>query len=473
MEEVLERIHRYSLEIMEDPGVRLHDDEILNKLASKGVKVKEDIVHFTEEQVTQCLALAPSSFNLTARNPDHNLTIGDNSRCIAGGFGAPMVVTAENRRREAQFDDYIRAVKLIHATDLVHLNGGVLVQPKDIPPDLASLIMIYTALTLSDKPFMGIQDHEPQLRRIMALNTILFGGEEEFKKHPKSLYLVSTFSPLQIDAQGLATLKVCCEYNQAICITPGLMCGATSPITPAGSLVQANAEFLTGLCTAQMLAPGTPIVYGCLGTPVDMRTGVLTLGSPARTAFTNLAAAMAEKYNIPNRGIGTVTDAGQVSVQSGYESMFSLSGDYQRRTSFILHGAGILDSFSAFSFEKWINDLEIIRILNKSYELPKLDEDDFALETIRNVGPGGEFLTSPHTMKHCRSIPFSSDLAPFKTEDPQHYLGILSTNIQKELSKLEAAYQLPNMPPKVQEQMDEFIVNAGVSEEIVHAVRPK
>ena len=463
MQNVSELIHRASLEILKDPGVCLHDPIVLEVLKKRGVQVEGQRVRLTEEQVMESLATAPSTFTLMGRNAHHTISIGNNSRCIAPAYGTPEIVTADHQHRRACFNDYIRIAKLVQATDLLHLNGGILAQPGELETDLAGLIMVYTALNLGDKPLLGIQGTEPQVQRIMELGCIAFGGVDEFKRCPRFLFLVNTLSPLQIDTNALATLRICAEYNQAVIITPGLMFGSTSPITPVGSMVQANAEFLAGACIAQTLSPGMPVVFGCLGSPADLRTGGISLGSPSRFAFKKMATQMAEKYKLPNRGIGAVTDAGQVSVQSGYEAMLTLSSDYQHRTSLVVHGAGILNSFSHFSFEQFMVDLEIIRILNKNYEPLEVDESSLALNLIRQAGPGGEFLTSPHTLKHCRTLLFQPELAPSRTESPQAYRKAFALMIEKGLLKLERKYCTPDIPINIQHSMDDYMMECGVS----------
>jgi len=463
MQNISKQIHKASLEILNDPGVCLHDPIVLKALKNQGFQVEGQQVKFTEEQIMSGLATAPSTFTLKGRNALNNISIGNNSRCMAPAYGAPEVVMADHQRRPACLNDYIRIAKLVQATDLLHLSGGILAQPGELEPDLASLIMIYTALTLGDKPLIGIQGTEYEVRRIMELGCIAFGSEAQFKSCPRFLFLVNTLSPLQMDANALATLRICAEYNQAAIITPGLMFGATSPITPAGSMVQANAEFLAGACVAQILSPGMPVVYGCLGCPADLRTGGLSLGSPSRFVFKRMATQMAEKYALPNRGIGAETDAGQVSAQSGYEAMMTLSSDYQYRTSLVVHSAGILNSFSQFSFEQFMVDLEIIRMLNKINEPLMVDEASLALDVIRKAGPGGEFLTSPHTLKHCRTLLFQPELAPPKTDSPQAYENAFARTIEKGLLRLEKKYCTPDMPKSIQHGMDDYMKSCGIS----------
>jgi trimethylamine--corrinoid protein Co-methyltransferase len=360
--------------------------------------------------------------------------------------------------------------KLVQATDLLQINGGILVQPQDVEARWASATMSYAALCLSDKPLLGVQGQESQARRIMELGTIAFGGEAEFKREPHFLFLVNTLSPLQIDAQALATIKVCAQYNQALILSPGVITGLTAPITPLGSMVQANAEFLAGLCVSQILSPGLPVVFGCKCAQGDMRSGGLSTSSPNGVPFTTWATGLAEKYRLPNRGMGAVTDAGQVSVQSGYEALLMLSCDFANRTSLVVHAAGILGGYAAFSFEQFMVDLELIRLLNRANEAFHFDEDDLALEVIREVGPGGEFLTHPHTVKHCRRVPFLSTLAPPMAENPEIFQDEFNRRIQRELDQLEQNYQRPEMAPEIQGELRACMSRIGVPDKTLREI---
>jgi len=100
-------------------------------------------------------------------------------------YGASLVVTPENRRRNATLADYLRIAKLVHSTPLLTLNGGVLVQPADASGELSSLVMVCCAMCLSDKPLIDVQDGEIQVRRVMELCSILSGDENVFKASPQ------------------------------------------------------------------------------------------------------------------------------------------------------------------------------------------------------------------------------------------------------------------------------------------------
>lgn len=455
-------IHHSSLELLKSPGVRLHDREILEQLKKHGTRIENDMAMFTEAQVMGSLSSAPKSFTLNSANSDRSLVIGGNSRCMAGSFGAPFIVTPDHRKRQATFDDFIRVARLIHATELIQINGGILVQPNEIDPGMDKLLMVRAALALSDKPLLGLQGSYREVRQIMELGAIAFGGDRCFRAQPHMLFMINTLSPLQIESEALGTIRACAEYGQPLAITPALITGNTCPITTEGAMVQANTEFLAALCVAQILCPGLPVVYGCLSAQGDMRNGGVNVASPSRFAYIRLAAQMADKYNLPNRGQGVLTDAGQLSFQSGYEAMFTLGSTYMNRTDLTIHGAGILAGFAAFSYEQFMLDLELIQIMERAHRECSFSKDALALDVIRQVGPGGEFLTHVHTMKHCRSEPYVSQLAPIKNDNPLQYLTDLESNLKKSLLRLEQAYEKPDLDQVLQRDMDTYMTGSGV-----------
>lgn len=460
-------IHRSSLELLWSPGVRLRNEEVLELLKKGGARVEGDMIMFSGEDVMESLARAPETFTLHAVNSDRAISIGGNSRCMAGSFGAPTIVTSDHRRRPATFDDYIRVARLVHASDRIHINGGALVQPADLEPGTDRLMMIRAALAITDKPLLGIQGDYEDVARLMELCRIARGGEARFTVSSHILFLVNTSSPLQIDRQALGTILACARFHQPLVITPAPMAGCTGPITTEGSLVLANTEFLAALCVAQKLRPGLPVVYGCLSSQGDMRSGAPRIASPNRAAFMRLAARMAEKYHLPCRGQGVAADAGQLSFQSAYEAVFTLSYTYINRTSLTIHAAGILDSFGAFSYEQFMLDLEMIRMMDRAHREFTFSEDAMALDVIRRVGPGGEFLSDDHTLEHCRTEPYISSLAPEGGDDPRQYLADLDSKLKKSLAILEQSYKKPDLDESLQREMDAHLADLDIPAELI------
>jgi trimethylamine--corrinoid protein Co-methyltransferase len=181
------------------------------------------------------------------------------------------------------------------------------------------------------------------------------------------------------------------------------MAGATSPVTLAGSLALQNAEILAGIVLAQLVREGAPVVFAGASSNVDMGHAHLSIGSPEMAVNTAATAQMARYYNLPSRSGGAVCDAKVPDAQAGYESMMSLLMAQVSGINFVLHSAGILESYNCVSYEKFIIDDEMcgmVKRIKKGYEV---NADTLCLNVIREVGPGGHFLDTDHTFEHFRT----------------------------------------------------------------------
>ena len=198
-------------------------------------------------------------------------------------------------------------------------------------------------------------------------------------------------------------------------ITAGVMSGTTAPITPAGALSMSNAEALAAIAITQMLREGTPVVMGVVVVPADMRSGGLNLGAPAHAICIRYAKALADMYGIPCRCGGCGSNADGLTAQSGYESMINMFVSLQEKVDLIIHSAGILSSYSGMSFEKFITDLEVVRIIEHHLADIIVNDNALALPVIVETGHGGEFLTHSHTLAQCRNVPWTGVIDATRT----------------------------------------------------------
>ena len=181
------------------------------------------------------------------------------------------------------------------------------------------------------------------------------------------------------------------------------MAGSTGPITLAGVLAQQNAEVLAGIALAQLVNPGVPVVYGSTSTNIDMKTGSLAIGSPELSLMTIASAQMARHYGLPSRAGGALTDAKTIDAQAGYESMLGLLTAINSGADFVLHSAGILNSYLTFSYEKFVLDDEMCGMLRRYQRGIQIAPETLALDVITRVAHGGNFLLQEHTVERCRT----------------------------------------------------------------------
>ena len=189
------------------------------------------------------------------------------------------------------------------------------------------------------------------------------------------------------------------------------MAGGTGPASLAGSLVVQNAEVLSGLVIAQLVNPGTPVVYGTVSTLMDLSTGNIAYGSIEQSLLNVASAQMAKFYHIPCRGTAGVTDSNLVDVQAGIESTSSILCQAMAGMNFIHAAAGGLEGTVTASYEKLIIDEQIIGMAFRFLQGITLNEKSLALDVIHEVGPRGNYLAHEHTVKMFKKEHFIARLS--------------------------------------------------------------
>ena len=457
MGDELRKIHKASVRILSEIGIRLHHPEILELLQTKGIRVEGKTAYFEDKQLKHWVNMAPGRFSLTARNPEYEMFIGGDKLEYAAGYGAACIVDAQGNRRSARIEDYLKFLQLVHQSRYFNLNGGLLVQPMDLMGIPGIPLMLYATILYSDKCLMGMQSNARTMEQIMDMVAIIFGGKDKLLEQPRILTMISTLSPLQIDRDALDSMLICSRYRQPMIFSPGPSAGTTGPITIAGNISLANAEALAGIAISQMIRPGTPVIYGLQSTVADMQSGSVSTASPAYSIQSTYCARLARMYGIPSRTGGTNNDAKGVSVQSGYESMFTMLNACLNGVNLVVHSAGMLDSYAATSYEQFIVDLEIISMIEFYLQGIEIDEDSFAFEVIKEVGSGGQFLTTEHTLQRCRTESWSpmiglrGALAGISPNDQFLY------NIEKSMDKMLKSYVRPTLDAQVHQNLQAYL----------------
>ena len=405
--DLLTGLHEHTIQVLADPGVAFHSKKALKIFKRHGMNVDGNVVRFQPDQITSALETAPSSFTVKARNRENDLHIGGHETVFAPGYGPPFVIELDGSLRSATMEDYTKFCRLVQSSPYINCNGHMMVQPSDVPPDTAHLDMLAASLRHCDKVFMGASGSEQMAKDSLEMARLVWPDLD----FPVMISLVNSLSPLQFAKEMAESLIVFAQAGQPLMIMGGGMLGATSPIDISSFIVVQNAVFLAGLCLAQLVRPGTPVIYSVGGAPLDMKTGNYSIGAPEEPVLIRLGSQMAKFYNLPCRGGGALTDAVTLDYQAGMESMATLSGSVKEGMDFILHSCGILGTYLAMSYEKFLADeemcgyiLQMSKYLDRIYQPP-----DLAL--IRQVGIGGEYLTSPETLKRCRTEFFQPDLA--------------------------------------------------------------
>lgn len=468
MKKNMKMIHDASMKVLAKTGMKFHHPGAIEVLKAHGIRMEGNIAYFTEDQVMYWVKKAPSGFTLYARNPKYNVYLGDDSVNPAPPYGAPTVIEKDGTRRDGTLLDYVNFAKLIHANEDFSVNGGLMIQPNDIDIPTSCLAMFYATMTHSDKAMMVSAGNAKQMQAMIDSAAVLFGGAEELKKYPRLATLVNTISPLQIDDNMTEVLFAFAKAGQPIAVTNTAMAGSTSPVTLAGTMAMSNAEILATIALAQMVNPGTPVLYCSNATAADMRTGAFMCGTPEQAICYKYSGNMGKYYSLPTRGGGGESDAKVVNAQSGYEAMMNLMTSWQVGINLMVHSVGILDSFNSVSYEKLIQDFEIIRYIKRINRDVTFNEESFALDLIDQVGHDGEFLTQEHTFRHCRTETINA-LVGVRGPCDQPATQV-ETNIELRINSLMDSYVQPKIDDAVLAQIKDILAEQGMDRTVLDQI---
>lgn len=416
----VQQVHAASLSILARTGVTVTSDDALEVFVRGGARVAREAqrVYLEPALIEQALATAPDRYTLHSRNSANNVIIGGEYCAVMPAGGPPYVRDLEGVRRAGTLADVENFTRLSAMSSEVQVLARKAVEAQDVPVAIRHLACWRAVLLLSDKPVTsGFVGGRPEAEDALQMLAAMFGGESALDGRPVAQCNMNVNSPLHYDKAMVEGLLAFARLGQPVIITPFVMAGVMGPATLAGALAQHNAEVLAGVVLAQLVRPGTPVVYGTATSNTDLRTGAPAIGSPESAVSVAVCAQMARHYRLPCRGGGALTDSPVPDAQSNYERMMVLMTSVLSGVNFMLHGLGILESYLTVCYEQFVIDLELIAMLRELVRPLEINTETLALDTIHEVGPGGFFLDAPHTLRHHRHahfLPHISQRLPYE-----------------------------------------------------------
>ena len=398
----LEMIHDNSMRIMEEVGVLMPYDHAKELLAKAGAKVEGDIVKIPRSLTEWAIKTAPSSYTIHSVNDAKSVEMDCETTRYVGPYGSPFVLDLDNGRHNATIDDFRKIVTICDALENIDIQSHISCECSDIDEHIRPLNMVYNTMRLSEKPGMGsIYGYENSLACI-ELQSIPFGGLEAIKDKPVIASIPCTLTPLSYDPNQLGAIRAYAETGQVQLINSLSIAGMTAPATLVGLVSVQNAEVLAGIVYAQLVREGCPVVYSASGSNAEMSNGLLSIGSPEDAIVSLINGQLCKKYQIPCRISGCLSDSKLMDAQAAYESAITLFAAQLAGGNFILHSAGIIESYNMTSLEKLVVDNEIIGYFKRIARGVEVNEETLAFDVIEEVGPQGTFLLEDHTVEHFR-----------------------------------------------------------------------
>jgi trimethylamine--corrinoid protein Co-methyltransferase len=405
MPQQVQRIHDASLEVLQEVGLKVRFEPARNLFAKHGCTVDSEtnIVKLPRAVVENYRKMAPPKFTFHARDPKFEKTIPDDSPVIVTASSAPDIIDPETgKERRAESRDIARVAHLINELPGYDM-FSISTLADDAPKDQFTISRLYPALKYCLKPIRATTTDHKDTLSMMKMAYIVAGGEEAYKKHPfLTHHYCPTVSPLTMDV--LSTENVMYFAGEGLPVYPTIVpnAGLTSPMSMAGTLVQGNAEYLATVTLMQMVKEGTPTIYATLATVADMRSGAYTSGAIECGMLHMAFAQIARFYNVPCGGYIGLTNSKLNDAQSGYETGMSGMGGILSGMDMFNIG-GLIDALKTFDFAKAVIDDEVAQMLKRVKRGISFNDDDLAVDLIKQIGPGGSYIVAKHTISRMKT----------------------------------------------------------------------
>ncbi|MBL9074051.1 trimethylamine methyltransferase family protein [Tabrizicola sp.] len=458
-EEALWIIERNADRILDEIGMEFRGDpETLEIFRKHGARVDGERVRFDPGWCRDKIRNAPRIFTQHARNAARSVQIGGDAQVFCPSFGPPFVHDIEKGRRYATFEDFKAITKLHYSLAAVNHSGGVVVEPVDLPVPVRHLHMAHAHLTHSDKPFMGAVTAPERARDTIEMCKLAMGTG--FVEENCVLYsVVNTNAPLVMDETMLWALKEYAKSGQCTVVSPFVLGGAMSPVSVAATLAQVLAEVMACVSLIQLIRPGAPAVFGTFFSPLSLRTGAPTFGTPEGTQFQMCAKTLADRLGLPFHSVGALTASKVPDAQAGYESQSQLMGAVLAGVNFVIHATGCLEGLLTTGYEKIVMDADRCAALQRFVQGIDFSEAAQAMDAFAEIGPGGHFLGARHTQEHFETAFWLGDMSDNGTYEQWVAEGGMweHERASQKVRRLLNEYEAPQMDIAVREALNDFV----------------
>ena len=456
--------------ILAEIGIEFRDDEAaLSLFRDAGCSVDSPRVRFGRGHARALCSTAPATFRLHGRDPERTVTLGGDRIVLMPGYGSPFVTDLDRGRRYASLEDFRNFVKLTYLSPWLHHSGGTVCEPVDIPVNKRHLDMVHAHLRYSTKPFMGGVTSPVRAQDSIDMARLVFGAAF-MEENAVVQANINVNSPLVYDHTMSGALRVYAAANQCVAVSPAIFGGAMGPVSQASVLAQTLAEGMAGIALAQLVRPGCPVVLGSFHTTMNLKSGALTFGTPEANLATMALAQLGRRLGVPVRsGGGQITSSNAADGQAMQDSTSAmwatvLSGAHQ-----VWHAAGWLEGGLTMSYEKFVMDLDHCGMMLRLVRGIETDPESMGRDAYLEAGPGQNFLSTGHTLRHFATANYPSELpeaGPYETW-MENGAPTLEQRANGRWKAMLAAYEAPPLDPAMAEALDDFVARrkSGMADE--------
>jgi len=458
-ENQIEMIYSAALDVIQRTGARFHHEEALELFRnSEAVVTDENLVRVPLSLVERAIKCHPRKINLTGRTGKYTIKLEKDVVNFGTGSDLPFTYDRETgERRRTNYLDVVNAGRIVdYLPNLDFFMSHGIVQ--DVPnPQTYDRYQFMAMLEGCTKPMVLTSVDGEGLEDLWKMACLFREDEKEYCLKPMFVAYIEPISPLKNDRTAVEKLLFCAEKGIPCMYTPCPSSGATAPATMAGMLVQSLAETMMASVLTYLKNPGMPLVMGGVTTVLDMITTAYSYGAPELSLASAANTDISKWIGLPMFSTGGCTDSKVLDEQAAIESATSNFYAYLSGAS-LVHDVGYIDSGVNASLESLVMNDEIIGMIRQMGKGINTEEEYLALELIDKIGPGGEYLTSEHTLKHYKEWfqPRLQDRSDYETWEREGKMT-MNDRIREETDRILKEHQPEHIDEKIQKELKEII----------------
>jgi len=458
--ETEQKIIREGFSLLEDPGVMVHNIEVLDLLEESGAVVdkKSQLARIPEKLSRKALKSCPAEFSLYNLLGDPSIIFGSGYSYFTPGSSALTMLDRNTQKiRPGKTEDLVSFSKLTEMLKQLDAQSTAIVC-SDVPQEIADLYRLYLVLCYSSKPIVTGAFRKDTLKVMIDLLTIASGSKEGLLNKPRAIFDICPTSPLKWGETSSQNLIDCARYGIPVQIVPMPLAGATSPVTLAGTIVQHTAECLSGIVISQITSKGSPVVWGGSPAIFDMKSSTAPLGAAGSWLLGIGYAQIGRALGLPTGIFMGISDAKSLDSQAGLESSSSSILAAFAGIN-LISGAGMLALENCQSLEKLVIDAEIISISRYLTRGVLVRDEPIALDLIRDVGHQSDFLSHEHTLQWFKEESyFPSQVIDRKSPADWENAGSLSSreHAYQQVDQLLSLYPGPSLGISARKELEKI-----------------
>lgn len=399
---LIEQIIVESKSVLAEVGVEIRGEGLKQRLIDAGLPtdVNGKRILFPPQFVDQAIADAPNSFTLYDRDGLPSATLGgDTVHFVPASSGLNILDHRTGETRLANTSDFVEYVRLADGLEHIDYLATAFSTNDDIDATVSDAWRLYLCLTNSKKPVVSGAFTENGVERMAKMMALFRADEADLKARPMSLFTITATGNFRYSEDSCQNLLDCVDWGIPVEIVPVTLMGLIAPVTLVGACVFHTVDTLAGITMAQVLEPGTPVVFG--GAPAAFHMSEATspmLGIEA-LRLDMAYAAIGKHLGLPTQSYMALSDAKTLDAQAGAETfgsalMAGLAGINS------VSGPGMLDFVLTFCLPKLVFDNEICGQVQSFLAETRIVDDLPTIDLVRSQLAEEHLITAPHTLAH-------------------------------------------------------------------------